>query len=68
MSVLYAIPPLVNEARYGIALEPVQMIGRDARDWKAYQQATPGAGSATISQCLTALSVPLPGPWRQDQP
>jgi triosephosphate isomerase len=58
-SVLYAIPPLGNEARYGIALEPVQMIGRDAWDWKAYQQATPGAASATISQCLTALSCSL---------
>ncbi len=29
MNVRYAIPPLRNEASYGIALEPAQVIGRD---------------------------------------
>jgi integrase/recombinase XerC len=45
-----------NEASDGTALEPAQVIGRDVRDWKAYQQTVEQARPATINQRLTALS------------
>jgi integrase/recombinase XerD len=45
-----------NEASSGTEFEPARVIGRDVRDWKAYQQTVERARPATINQRLTALS------------
>jgi integrase/recombinase XerC len=45
-----------NEASIATEFEPTRVIGRDVRDWKAYQQTVEQARPATINQRLTTLS------------
>jgi integrase/recombinase XerC len=45
-----------NEAQYGVAFDPMQVIPRDVEDWKAHQQTVENARPATINQRLVALS------------
>lgn len=45
-----------SQALYGQAFDPAVIIGRDVRDWKAYQQTVEKAAPATINQRLVALS------------
>jgi integrase/recombinase XerD len=41
---------------YGQDFDPANIVGRDVRDWKAYQQTVEKAAPATINQRLVALS------------
>lgn len=45
-----------SQALYGQDFDSATIIGRDVRDWKAYQQTVEKASPATINQRLVALS------------
>lgn len=45
-----------NENTYGQPFDPAQVITRDVRDWKSYQQTVEKAAPATINQRLTAVA------------
>lgn len=44
------------EVTYGASFALDEVMPRDVRDWKAYQQAVEKAAPATVNQCLTALT------------
>lgn len=44
------------EVTYGASFAPDEVMPRDVRDWKAYQQAVEKAAPATINQRLVALT------------
>lgn len=45
-----------SETSYGQLFDPSQIIVRDVRDWKAFQQTVEKAAPATINQRLTAVT------------
>lgn len=45
-----------SETSYGLPFAPLQVIARDIRDWKSYQQSVEKAAPSTVNQRLVALS------------
>jgi site-specific recombinase XerD len=44
------------QVTYGVTFIPDEVMPRDVRDWKAYQQAVEKAAPATVNQRLTAIT------------